>query len=147
MNDFKTLYQQKINEIDAYMKERLHSFSGCEGEIAEAMEYAVFNGGKRIRSILCTETARMLSGSAQKALPFAAAIEFIHAFSLVHDDLPCMDDDDMRRGKPRRRYAPWQAQLSQKVRRGAGAFGWRRTFEHRIRGYAFRVRRRRHGKN
>ena len=65
-----------------------------------SMEYSVFNGGKRIRSILCIETARMLSGSIDKALPFATAIEFIHAFSLIHDDLPCMDNADLRRGMP-----------------------------------------------
>ncbi len=100
MNDFYTQYKEKINEIDAYMKEKLRSFGDCEKEVFDAMEYAVFNGGKRIRSVLCTETARMLTGSNEKALPFAAAIEFIHAFSLVHDDLPCMDDDDMRRGMP-----------------------------------------------
>lgn len=100
MNDFKTQYNNRINEIDEYMKDRLRAFSDCESEIFDAVEYAVFNGGKRIRSILCTETARMLTGDSKRALPFAAAIEFIHAFSLVHDDLPCMDNDDMRRGKP-----------------------------------------------
>lgn len=100
MNDFKTQYNNRINEIDEYMKDRLRAFSDCESEIFDAVEYAVFNGGKRIRSILCTETARMLTGDSKMALPFAAAIEFIHAFSLVHDDLPCMDNDDMRRGKP-----------------------------------------------
>lgn len=75
-------------------------FADCEPVLFDAMNYAVFNGGKRIRSILCIETARMLTGSIEQALPFAAAIEFIHAFSLVHDDLPCMDNADLRRGLP-----------------------------------------------
>lgn len=100
MNDFNTQYKKRIEIIDDYMKKRLGEFAGCESELFSAMEYAVFNGGKRIRSILCIETAAMLSGSFDNALPFAAAIELIHAFSLVHDDLPSMDNADFRRGMP-----------------------------------------------
>ena len=100
MIDFKSQYNDKINIIDDYMKKCLDDNFKCETELFEAMEYAVFGSGKRLRSILCIETAKMLTGDIKKALPFAAAIEFIHAFSLVHDDLPCMDNDDMRRGKP-----------------------------------------------
>ena len=98
MNDFKSAYRDRIKIVDSYMKSYFEKFGDCEDELCSAMEYAVFGGGKRIRSILCIETARMLTGDIQKALPFATAIEFIHAFSLVHDDLPCMDNDDMRRG-------------------------------------------------
>ena len=100
MNNFSTEYQIKINTIDEYMKKTLEDFRGCEDVLFDSMSYCVFNGGKRIRSILCMETARMLSGSINKALPFGAAIEFIHAFSLIHDDLPCMDNADLRRGMP-----------------------------------------------
>ncbi len=100
MNNFSTEYQIRINTVDQYMKKALEPYSDCEAVLIDSMNYSVFNGGKRIRSILCMETARMLSGSAEKAMPFAAAIEFIHAFSLVHDDLPCMDNADLRRGMP-----------------------------------------------
>lgn len=68
--------------------------------LAEAMRYAVLGGGKRIRAFLSIEFCRLFGGSAEAALPFAAAIEMVHAYSLVHDDMPCMDNDDMRRGKP-----------------------------------------------
>jgi len=100
MTDFKTQYNDRINIIDDYMKTCLQKHFMCEKELFEAIEYSVFGNGKRLRSILCIETLRMLTGNIEKALPFAAAIEFIHAFSLIHDDLPCMDNDDMRRGKP-----------------------------------------------
>lgn len=100
MDKFYEEYKKKISIIDDYMAEKLRRYSDCEDVLREAMSYAVFNGGKRIRSILCMETARMLTGSADKAMPFAAAIEFIHAFSLVHDDLPSMDNADTRRGQP-----------------------------------------------
>lgn len=100
MNNFYDEYKTRISEIDEYMHYCLQKFSDCENELFEAMNYAVFNGGKRLRSILCMETCRMLTGKCEKALPFASAIEFIHAFSLVHDDLPCMDNADLRRGQP-----------------------------------------------
>ena len=106
MNKFYDDYKVKTGIIDDYMHELLTKYSDCEEVLFEAMNYAVFNGGKRIRSVLCVEIARMLTGSIERALPFAAAIEFIHAFSLIHDDLPCMDNADFRRGLPscHRRY-------------------------------------------
>jgi len=100
MENFYTEYQTRINTVDEYMKGAIAEFSTCEDALYDAMNYAVFNGGKRIRSILCMETARMLSGRVEDAMPFSTAIEFIHAFSLVHDDLPCMDNADLRRGMP-----------------------------------------------
>jgi geranylgeranyl diphosphate synthase, type II len=66
----------------------------------EAMRYGTLNGGKRIRSVLAIETCRACGGRAESVLPTACAIELVHAQSLMHDDLPCMDNDDMRRGKP-----------------------------------------------
>jgi len=71
-----------------------------ETKMLEAMRYSVENGGKRIRPMLTLEFCRMCGGSVEAALPLACAIEFIHTYSLIHDDLPCMDNDDMRRGKP-----------------------------------------------
>lgn len=69
-------------------------------ELAEAMKYSLLAGGKRIRPALVLETCRMFGGSDAAALPFAAAVEMIHTYSLIHDDLPCMDNDDLRRGRP-----------------------------------------------
>ena len=71
-----------------------------ETKMLEAMRYSVENGGKRIRPMLTLEFCRMCGGSVEAALPLACAIEFIHTYSLIHDDLPCMDNDDFRRGKP-----------------------------------------------
>ncbi len=71
-----------------------------DNAIAEGMRYAVLNGGKRLRAFLVMESAALHGISAEIADPVAAAIECLHAYSLVHDDLPCMDDDDLRRGKP-----------------------------------------------
>ena len=72
----------------------------AEGRLGEAMRYAAIGGGKRIRPLLLTATAAMHGADRSQALRAAAAIEAIHAYSLVHDDLPCMDDDAMRHGKP-----------------------------------------------
>ena len=69
-------------------------------DLQEAMEYSLLGGGKRIRPILTLETCRMCGGDARLALPFACAVEMIHTYSLIHDDLPAMDNDDLRRGRP-----------------------------------------------
>ncbi len=69
-------------------------------EIYEAMSYSVFAGGKRIRPMLLLGATEAVSGNIEKALPFAIAVELIHTYSLIHDDLPSMDNDDLRRGKP-----------------------------------------------
>ena len=64
------------------------------------MRYSLENGGKRLRPVLVLEFCRVCGGDVEKALPFACAVEYIHTYSLIHDDLPCMDNDDLRRGKP-----------------------------------------------
>ena len=68
--------------------------------IMESMRYSLLAGGKRLRPIFVLDFCRMCGGDWQKAAPFAAAVEMIHTYSLIHDDLPCMDNDDLRRGKP-----------------------------------------------
>ena len=68
--------------------------------VAEAMRYSTLGGGKRIRAFLVFEFCRLFGGEVRAALPFACALECVHAYSLIHDDLPCMDDDALRRGKP-----------------------------------------------
>ena len=70
------------------------------GQIYDAMLYSLRAGGKRLRPVLALETCRMCGGDVASVLPFACAVEMIHTYSLIHDDLPCMDDDDLRRGKP-----------------------------------------------
>ena len=71
-----------------------------EGVLIESMLYSLEAGGKRVRPRLVLEFAKLCGGSEEAALPFACAVEMIHTYSLIHDDLPCMDDDDLRRGKP-----------------------------------------------
>ena len=68
--------------------------------VAEAMRYSTLGGGKRIRAFLVLEFARLFGASREAAMPFACALECVHAYSLIHDDLPCMDNDPLRRGKP-----------------------------------------------
>ncbi len=68
--------------------------------LLQAEQYSLFAGGKRIRPTLVLEFCRMFGGNEEVALPFACAVEMVHTYSLIHDDLPCMDDDDLRRGKP-----------------------------------------------
>lgn len=69
-------------------------------EIYESMRYSVLAGGKRLRPVICLETCKIFGGNIEDALPIACAIEMLHVQSLIHDDLPCMDNDDFRRGKP-----------------------------------------------
>jgi geranylgeranyl diphosphate synthase type II len=76
------------------------SFARSLSGLSEAMRYALAGGGKRIRPVLCLATAEAAGGHAEHALPAAVALELVHTFSLVHDDLPAMDDDDERRGRP-----------------------------------------------
>ena len=73
---------------------------GAPSQLREAMEYSLRAGGKRLRPVLTLYTCNMLGGDIRRALPFACALEMIHTYSLIHDDLPCMDDDDFRRGRP-----------------------------------------------
>ena len=77
---------------------------------AQAMAYSTLGGGKRIRAFLVLEFAKMFGASEEAAMPYACALECIHAYSLIHDDLPCMDDDDLRRGKPSCHIAYGEAQ-------------------------------------
>ncbi|MDD5382274.1 MAG: polyprenyl synthetase family protein [Candidatus Margulisbacteria bacterium] len=78
----------------------LSRYLPTKGKLARAMCYSVFAGGKRFRPLLCLATARALGCSEKRVLPYACAVELIHTFTLIHDDLPAMDDSDLRRGKP-----------------------------------------------
>lgn len=87
-------------ELNEYIESDLQFESIHSSRLVEAMRYAVLGGGKRLRGCLVCATATSLGSSLQTALPAAASVEYMHAYSLVHDDLPDMDDADMRRGKP-----------------------------------------------
>ena len=87
--------------IEAYLKEYIDAnLEEPQKQLYEAMGYSLLAGGKRLRPILAFEFCRMCGADWKKAAPFAAAIEMIHTYSLIHDDLPCMDNDDFRRGRP-----------------------------------------------
>lgn len=99
-NDIKELIRRDALLTEEKLRDIFDS-GLCGGTgLRTACEYSVLGGGKRIRAFLLLECCRAFGGSVDSALPYAAAIELIHAFSLVHDDMPCMDNDDMRRGKP-----------------------------------------------
>ena len=89
-----------IEIINKYLDTAVGECDFGEDIVHRAMKYSLSIGGKRIRPVLVLEFCRLCGGDIYKALPFAAAIEMIHTYSLIHDDLPCMDDDDMRRGMP-----------------------------------------------
>jgi geranylgeranyl diphosphate synthase, type II len=86
--------------IEAALEKLLPSEDTPPPSIHRAMRYSVFAGGKRIRPILCLESARMFTANLEGAIQVGCALEFIHTYSLIHDDLPALDNDDLRRGKP-----------------------------------------------
>jgi geranylgeranyl diphosphate synthase type II len=86
--------------VNAALAKRLADLGTAPARLAEAMRYAVLGDGKRVRPILVLAACEAVGGDAEAALPAAGAVELIHAYSLVHDDLPAMDDDDLRRGRP-----------------------------------------------
>ncbi len=102
--------EQYLRPRVAQIEHALEGYLAFSGErpriLPEAMRYAVLGGGKRLRPILCCASAEACGGSLEQVLPTACALELIHAFSLVHDDLPALDNDELRRGKPTvwRRY-------------------------------------------
>jgi geranylgeranyl diphosphate synthase type II len=96
----KSYLQRTQLAIDRALDRFLPNAKEKPATIHEAMRYSIFAGGKRLRPILCVTAAEAAGGRAKKAIPLACAIECIHTYSLIHDDLPCMDNDDFRRGKP-----------------------------------------------
>ena len=97
--DFHTRYAAYQAAIEQYL-EGLFSPDKPYGRLQEAMRYSILGGGKRIRPVLTLEFARLGGIDWHLALPYACALELVHNYSLIHDDLPCMDDDDLRRGQP-----------------------------------------------
>lgn len=99
MMDFKTEMAERTAQIEQIIKKYLPKEEGYQKTIMEAMNYSVLAGGKRLRPMLMQETYRLFGGRSEVIEPFMAAIEMIHTYSLVHDDLPAMDNDEYRRGK------------------------------------------------
>ncbi|MBQ9082508.1 MAG: polyprenyl synthetase family protein [Clostridia bacterium] len=97
--DFKATLQQKTADIEAILKSYLPEETGLQKTVIEAMNYSILVGGKRLRPMLMQETYRLFGGTGKVVEPFMTALEMIHTYSLVHDDLPAMDNDEYRRGK------------------------------------------------
>tara|TARA_B100000029_G_scaffold507186_1_gene591316 strand:- start:263 stop:1153 length:891 start_codon:yes stop_codon:yes gene_type:complete len=100
MSSFKERITRYIENIDVYLLSKLPIEKSPPNNLHKAMHYSVMNGGKRIRPLLTFACAESVKVDPKILIPAAASIELLHCFSLVHDDLPCMDDDDLRRGKP-----------------------------------------------
>jgi len=98
--DLKTYLSEKRELVDQALKTFMPKQEGPAFELIMAMRYSLFAGGKRLRPILCIASAEAVGGDGGDVLPVACALEMIHTYSLIHDDLPAMDNDDMRRGKP-----------------------------------------------
>ena len=101
MNNFEELSSIYKNKIEAYLQYNCSVYpEEPQQDLFTSMRYSLLAGGKRLRPVLVYEFCRMCGGDIELATPFAAALEMIHTYSLIHDDLPCMDDDDFRRGRP-----------------------------------------------
>ena len=96
---FDQQYREYLQLIEDGLKSYLADIRE-DNIVSQAMAYSLMNGGKRVRPVLALAFCDLLGGDVQNALPFACALEMVHTCSLIHDDLPCMDNDDMRRGKP-----------------------------------------------
>ena len=97
--DHKEQYQSYLAQAMSALEHACAHFLPEESEVCRAARYSLMGGGKRIRAVLVLSVCDMLGGSMQAAQQFAAAVEMLHCYSLIHDDLPCMDNDDLRRGK------------------------------------------------
>ena len=98
--EYKAQYQEYLLQATAALDAASARFLPEESEVCRAARYSLLGGGKRIRAILTLSVCDMLGGEMQAAAQFAAAVEMLHCYSLIHDDLPCMDNDDLRRGRP-----------------------------------------------
>lgn len=97
---YKEQYKLYLEMIEAYLANCIDIKNPYYSNLKEAMNYSLLAGGKRLRPVLGLATAQLLGGDINMVLPYACSIEMIHTYSLIHDDLPAMDDDDFRRGKP-----------------------------------------------
>lgn len=100
MSELKEYLAQRIQFVDAALNRLIPDAAARPTTLHQAMRHSMFAGGKRLRPILCLAAAEACGGKAEDAIYNACAVECLHTYSLIHDDLPCMDDDDMRRGVP-----------------------------------------------
>lgn len=98
--NFNEMLETRTREVEVVVERYLPAADGYQKTVLDAMNYSVRAGGKRLRPMLMEETYRLFGGSGTVVEPFMAAIEMIHTSSLIHDDLPCMDNDELRRGLP-----------------------------------------------
>ncbi len=98
--NFKDVLNEDVEYINSHLLDFLPTAKDGQDSVIDAARYSLENGGKRIRPVLCLEFAKAFGCKKEDALNYACAVEFIHTYSLIHDDLPCMDNDDLRRGKP-----------------------------------------------
>ena len=100
MGGFQTRYDRCRSAAERYLQGLFPPAGKPYGRLQEAMRYSLLAGGKRVRPVLALAFCELCGGRLEEALPFAAAVECVHTYSLIYDDLPCMDDDDLRRGRP-----------------------------------------------
>lgn len=98
--DFYKEFEERILEVNKSLEKYVEERECPQGTIYKSMNYSIKAGGKRIRPVLMLAAAELVGGNVDSVMPFACALEMIHTYSLIHDDLPCMDNDDLRRGKP-----------------------------------------------
>lgn len=98
--DLKTYLSSRKDEVEKALAYHLETYTPSPPTLRESMSYSLLAGGKRLRPILCVAACEAVGGTADLAMDAACAVEFIHTYSLIHDDLPAMDDDDFRRGRP-----------------------------------------------
>lgn len=98
--DFKTWMDEKIKNVEVYLSSAADAKDNPQMLIYEAMNYSLLSGGKRLRPVLLLAAYELFRSDENTAIPFACAMEMIHTYSLIHDDLPAMDNDDYRRGRP-----------------------------------------------
>lgn len=98
--NYEERYGQYAADAEAALKRQAYRCLRRDSSVSEAARYSLLGGGKRVRAVLCLAVCDMLNGSPELAECYAAGVEMLHCYSLIHDDLPCMDDDDLRRGRP-----------------------------------------------
>ena len=99
MLEFEALLRSYADRVEGYLHSCFTDADEPQQVLFDAMRYSLLAGGKRLRPVLAQAFCELCGGSAMDALPFAAAVEMVHTYSLIHDDLPCMDNDDYRRGR------------------------------------------------
>ena len=122
--DIRQYLERKREEVDRYLQSVIPSAETMPTTLHESMRYSLFAGGKRVRPILAIAAAEAVGDAGKAVLPVASSLELIHTYSLIHDDLPAMDNDDFRRGK---------ADEPQGLRRSDGDSGRRRAAHHGLR--------------